>query len=41
MTKKFENLDFRYRNMREVGIKEAERNFEKLSKQSEEKTRGW
>ena len=40
MTKKFENLDLKYRNLREVGIKEAESNFEKLRKQSEERTKG-
>ena len=40
MTKKFENLDLKYRNLRDVGIKEAEANFEKLKKQSEERTKG-
>lgn len=40
MTKKFENLDLKYRNLREIGVKEAEANFEKLKKQSEEKTKG-
>ena len=40
MTKKFENLELKYRNLRDVGIKEAEANFEKLKKQSEEKTKG-
>lgn len=40
ITRKFENLDLKYRNLREIGVKEAEHNFEKLSKQSEEKTRG-
>ena len=40
MTKKFENLDLKYRNLREVGIKDAETNFEKLKKQSEDKTKG-
>lgn len=39
MTKKFENLDLKYRNLRDLGIKEAENNFERLSKQCEEKTR--
>ncbi|SLM40783.1 Monopolin complex, subunit Csm1/Pcs1 [Lasallia pustulata] len=38
MTKKFENLDLKFRNLREVGIKEAEANFEKLRKQSEDRT---
>lgn len=40
VTKRFDNLDLKYRNLREIGIKEAERNFDRLSKQSEEKTRG-
>ena len=40
MTKKFENLDLKYRNLREVGIKEAEVNFENLKKQSEERIKG-
>ena len=40
MTKKFENLDLKYRNVREIGIKEAEYNFEKLKKQSEESKKG-
>ena len=39
MTKKFENLDMKYRNLREVGVKEAEANFEKLKKQSEERAK--
>ncbi|KAI9732571.1 MAG: hypothetical protein M1834_003907 [Cirrosporium novae-zelandiae] len=39
MTAKFENLDVKYRNLREIGIKEAEKNFEKLQKQSEAKTK--
>ncbi|KAL8722026.1 MAG: hypothetical protein Q9225_001402 [Loekoesia sp. 1 TL-2023] len=30
MTKKFENLDMKYKTLKEVGIKEAEANFEKL-----------
>ena len=40
MTKKFETLELKYRNLREVGIKEADANFEKLKKQSEEGTKG-
>lgn len=40
MTKKLENLDLKYRNVREIGIKEAEHNFEKLKKQSEESKKG-
>jgi hypothetical protein len=40
LTKQLENLDLKYRNVREIGIKEAERNFERLKKQSEESTKG-
>lgn len=40
MTKKFENLDLKYRNLREIGIKEAEHNFERLKKQSEDSSKG-
>lgn len=40
MTKKFENLDMKYRNLREVGIKEAEANFERLKTTSEAKAKG-
>jgi hypothetical protein len=40
MTKKLENLDLKYRNFREIGIKEAENNFERLKKQSEESKKG-
>ncbi|KAI9839187.1 MAG: hypothetical protein M1819_003180 [Sarea resinae] len=36
MTKKFESLDLKYRNLRDVGVKEAEANFDKLKKRSEE-----
>ncbi|KAL8783159.1 MAG: hypothetical protein Q9195_009472 [Heterodermia aff. obscurata] len=39
MTKKVDNLERRYSKLREVGIKEAEANFEKLKAQSEAKTR--
>ncbi|KAJ9635869.1 hypothetical protein H2199_008222 [Coniosporium tulheliwenetii] len=37
MTKKFENLDMKYRNLREVGTKDAESNFEKLKRTSDER----
>ena len=40
MAKKVENLEMRYNNLREVGVKEAEANFEKLKVQSEAKTKG-
>ena len=39
LTQKFESLDLKYRHLREVGVKEAEANFEKLRKQSEEKAK--
>ena len=40
MTRKYENLDLRYRNLHEVGIVDANANMEKLRKQSEAATRG-
>ncbi|KAL8693039.1 MAG: hypothetical protein Q9218_002055 [Villophora microphyllina] len=39
MTKKFENLDLKYKKLTDVGIKEAEANFEKLKQSSEAKSR--
>ncbi|PQK09698.1 hypothetical protein BB8028_0002g00220 [Beauveria bassiana] len=36
MTKKYENLEGRYTELREVGVKSAERNYEKLRKQADE-----
>ncbi len=39
ITKKYESLNIKYQDLREVGLKEAERNFERLKKQSEEKTK--
>ena len=40
MTKKYENISIKYQDLREIGLKEAERNFERLKKQSEERTAG-
>ena len=40
MTKQLDNLEMRYNNLREVGVKEANANFEKLKVQSEAKTKG-
>ena len=40
MTRKFESLDLKYRNLREVGVKEAEANFERLKVQSEIRAKG-
>ncbi|KAL8656439.1 MAG: hypothetical protein Q9210_000232 [Variospora velana] len=39
MTKKFENLDMKYKALRDVGIKEAEANFESLKLSSEGKSK--
>ncbi|KAI9677725.1 MAG: hypothetical protein M1829_002497 [Trizodia sp. TS-e1964] len=38
MTKKLETLEVRFRNLREVGIQEAEANFQSLKKQIEDQT---
>jgi hypothetical protein len=40
MTQKYENLEHRYRDLKEVAVREAERNFDKLKKQSEDKSKG-
>jgi hypothetical protein len=40
MTKKFENLNVKYQDLREIGLKEGERNFERLRKQTEESKAG-
>lgn len=40
LTKKFDNLEMKYSNLREVGIEEAKTNFERLKVQSEAKTKG-
>jgi hypothetical protein len=39
VTKKYENLHLKYQDLREIGLKEAERNFERLKKQIEERTK--
>ena len=39
MTKKCESLEMRYRNLREIGIVEAEANYKELKKISDEKTK--
>ncbi|KAI1324971.1 hypothetical protein F5Y16DRAFT_281979 [Xylariaceae sp. FL0255] len=36
-TRKYEALETRYSDLREIGVKEAERNFDRLKKQSEER----
>ncbi|CAM1511113.1 Fc.00g086260.m01.CDS01 [Cosmosporella sp. VM-42] len=38
LTKKYDGLKMRHRDLQEVGVKEAERNFERLRKQAEERT---
>lgn len=40
MTRRYEDLDAKFRNLREIGIKEAEANFDKLKLQSESKSKG-
>lgn len=40
MTKRFENLELKYRDLREVGVKDADSNFEKLRWSTEQRTRG-
>lgn len=39
LTKKFDNLELKYNNLREVGIEEAKTNFSNLKAQSEAKTK--
>lgn len=40
MTKKYETLEVKYRNLREIGVVEANANFEKIRKQCENATSG-
>ena len=40
ITKKFESLELKYNNLKEVGIEEAKVNFEKLKASSEAKSKG-
>ncbi|KAI6087954.1 chromosome segregation protein Csm1/Pcs1-domain-containing protein [Hypoxylon rubiginosum] len=37
LTRKYDNLEAKYRDLREIGIKEAERNYDRLKKQSEDR----
>lgn len=37
LTRKYESLEVKYRDLREIGVKEAERNYDKLKKQGEER----
>lgn len=40
MTKKLENLDLKYRNLREIGVTQADQKFEQLRKQHEQSKKG-
>lgn len=40
LTKRYESLEARHKELRDIGVKEAERNYERLKKQSEENTAG-
>ena len=40
MTQKYEALEQKHRDLKEVAVREAERNFDKLKKASEEKSKG-
>ena len=40
MTRKYENVDMKYRNLREVAISQADANVERLKKQCEATTAG-
>lgn len=37
LTRKCENLEAKYRDLRDIGVKEAERNYDKLKKQGDER----
>ncbi|EPE08335.1 chromosome segregation protein [Ophiostoma piceae UAMH 11346] len=39
LTKKYDTLEARYRDLKEIGVKEAERNFDRLKKQGEERAK--
>lgn len=39
VTKKYENLHLKYQDLREVGLKEADRNFDRLKKQTDERAK--
>ncbi|CAK7211501.1 hypothetical protein SBRCBS47491_001147 [Sporothrix bragantina] len=39
LTKKYDTLEARYRDLKEIGVKEAERNFDKLKKQGEDRAK--
>jgi hypothetical protein len=37
LNRKYENLEVKYRDLREIGVKEAEHNYDRLKKQGEER----
>ncbi|CAK7222401.1 hypothetical protein SCUCBS95973_004825 [Sporothrix curviconia] len=39
LTKKYDALETRYRDLKEIGVKEAERNFDRLKKQGEDRAK--
>ncbi|KAL1903021.1 hypothetical protein Sste5346_000934 [Sporothrix stenoceras] len=39
LTKKYDTLEARYRDLKEIGVKEAERNFDRLKKQGEDRAK--
>lgn len=39
MTKKFESLDFKYQHLREIAIRDAETNFDKLKRSTDERSK--
>jgi hypothetical protein len=40
ITKKFENLDLKYRNLKELGTNESQSNFDKLRKSADQRAKG-
>jgi hypothetical protein len=40
-TKKFENLELKYRSLKELGTTDSQSNFEKLRKSTEKRAKGW
>lgn len=41
LTRKHDALEAKYRDLREIGVKEAEKTFERFKKQTEERDKGW
>jgi hypothetical protein len=40
MTQKYESLELKYRDLRELAVKEADNNFDRLKRQTDEKSKG-